>query len=423
MLDIKAIRFNKEKIEENLSRRGKFISLDFILDLDKRKRKKLQLFEDKKNFKNKMSEKISKCKIQGEDTSCIIKEIVSIGDEISEISSQVKAIDKELEKHLLMLPNLLDSSVPIGSKDKENQEIYRTRDLKIFSFKPKAHYEIGTNLDILDIERGVKVSGSRFVFMKGLGAKLERALINFMIDTHISKGYKEVWSPFLTTRQSLIGTSQLPKFSEDMFKIENKDLYLIPTGEVPLTNFYREELLKEDELPIKICGFTPCFRSEAGSAGRDNRGLLRLHQFSKVEMVQFVKPEDSKKVLEKITYDAENILKLLKLPYRIVNLCSGNVGFGSAKTYDIEVFLPGYNEYKEISSCSLYTDFQSRRSKMRYKKKNGKNEFIHTLNGSGLAVGRTIAAILENYQQEDGSVKIPDILTSYMGIDHINYIK
>ena len=419
MLDIKAIRLDKEKIEENLSRRGKPISLDSILALDKEKRAKLQLVEDKKSFRNKVSKEIGKRKSQGEDVSDIMKEVASTGDEISEIDSQIKAIDEELENSLLMLPNLLDASVPTGKSDEENQEVRRFGQSRKFSFEPKAHYDIGTDLDILDFERGVKVSGSRFVFMKGLGAKLERALINFMIDTHTDKGYKEVWSPFLVTGQSLVGTSQLPKFSEDIFKIENRDLYLIPTGEVPFTNLYSGEVLKEGELPIKVCGFTPCFRSEAGSAGRDTRGLVRLHQFSKVEMVQFVKPEVSKEVLEEITGDAENILKLLKLPYRVVNLCSGDVSFGSAKTYDIEVFLPSYDDYKEISSCSLYTDFQSRRSKMRYKKENGKNEFMHTLNGSSLAVGRTMAAILENYQQEDGSVKIPDVLIPYMGTDYI----
>ena len=419
MLDIKAICLDKEKIEENLSRRGKSISLDSILALDKEKREKLQLVEDKKSFRNKVSKEIGKRKSQGEDVADIMKEVASIGDEISEIDSQIKAIDEALESNLLMLPNLLDNSVPTGKSDEENQEVRRFGEPREFSFEPKAHYDIGTELDILDFERGVKVSGSRFVFMKGLGAKLERALINFMIDTHTDKGYREVWSPFLVTGQSLVGTGQLPKFSEDMFKIENRDLYLIPTGEVPFTNLYSGEVIKEDELPIKVCGFTPCFRSEAGSAGRDTRGLVRLHQFSKVEMVQFVKPEVSKDVLEEITGDAENILKLLKLPYRVVNLCSGDVGFGSAKTYDIKVFLPSYNDYKEISSCSLYTDFQSRRSKMRYKKENGKNEFIHTLNGSGLAVGRTMAAILENYQQEDGSVKIPEVLIPYMGTDCI----
>ena len=419
MLDIKAIRLDKEMIEENLSRRGKAISLDSILTLDKEKREKLQLVEDKKSFRNKVSKEIGKRKSQGEDVADIMKEVASIGDEISEIDSQIKAIDEALESSLLMLPNLLDDSVPSGKSDEENQEVRRFGEPRNFSFEPKAHYDIGTALDILDFERGVKVSGSRFVFLKGLGAKLERALINFMIDSHVDKGYREVWSPFLVSGQSLVGTGQLPKFSEDMFKIENRDLYLISTGEVPFTNLYSGEVLKEEELPIKVCGFTPCFRSEAGSAGRDTRGLIRLHQFSKVEMVQFVKPEVSKEVLEEITGNAENILKLLKLPYRVVNLCSGDVGFGSAKTYDIEVFLPSYNDYKEISSCSLYTDFQSRRSKIRYKNENGKNEFVHTLNGSGLAVGRTMAAILENYQQEDGSVKIPEVLILYMGTDCI----
>ena len=420
MLDIKAIRLNKEIIEENLNRRGKFISLDSILVLDKKKREKLQLIEDKNSFKNKISKEIGNLKNQGKDVSNIMRKVAFIGDEISKIGIQIKAISDELRNSLFMLPNLLDVSVPIGKNNKENQEVRRIGELKKFPFKPKAHYNIGTDLDILDFERGTKTSGSRFVFMKGLGAKLERALINFMIDTHVNKGYKEVWSPFLVSEQSLIGTSQLPKFSEDMFKIENRDLYLIPTGEVPLTNFYSGEVIKEAELPIKLCGFTPCFRSEVGSAGRDTRGLVRLHQFSKVEIVQFVKPEASKAVLEQITNDAENILKLLKLPYRVMNLCSGDIGFSSAKTYDIEVFLPSCDDYKEISSCSLYKDFQSRRSKIRYKKENKKNEFIHTLNGSGLAVGRTVAAILENYQQEDGSVKIPDVLIPYM---HINYIK
>lgn len=419
MLDIKAIRLNKEEIEKNLSRRGPSISLDSILALDEEKRAKLQLVEDKKSFRNKVSKEIGKKKGQGEDVSEIMKEVALIGDDIAVIDSEIKVIEEQLNNELLTLPNLLDDTVPTGKCDEDNVEVRRAGEPTTFTFKPKEHYDIGTALDILDFERGVKVSGSRFVFMKGLGARLERALINFMIDTHTAKGYQEVWSPFLVTTQSLTQTGQLPKFAEDSFKIEGKDLYLIPTGEVPFTNLYAGEVLKEADLPLKVCGFTPCFRSEAGSAGRDTRGLIRLHQFSKVEMVQFVKPEDSMATLEEITQDAETILQQLELPYRVVTLCSGDVGFGSAKTYDIEVYLPGYGDYREISSCSLYTDFQSRRGKMRYKNEKGKNELIHTLNGSGLAVGRTTAAILENYQQEDGSVKIPKVLIPYMGTDCI----
>lgn len=300
-----------------------------------------------------------------------------------------------------------------------NKEVRQVGEKPIFPFPYKDHQDLGIALDIIDFERGTKVTGSKFVFMKGLGAMLERALINFMIDFHIKRGYIEIFCPFLANSDSFFGTGQLPKFTEDMFKIQNEDYYLIPTAEVPLTNYYRDEIIDSKKLPIRMCGFTPCFRSEVGSAGRDTKGLIRMHQFSKVEMVNFVKPEDGEKALEEITAEAEGILKELGLAYRVVNLCSGDIGFSSAKTYDLEVYLPSYNGYKEISSCSLYTDFQARRAKIRYRDENGKKKLLYTLNGSGLAIGRTIAAILENYQKEDGSVKIPEALIPYMGVDVI----
>lgn len=348
-----------------------------------------------------------------------MEEMRLLGDEISLLDGQLKEIEEEIKKELSILPNILLDDVPVGLDENFNEEIRKVGDIPNFSFPFKDHQDLGVALDIMDFERGTKVASPKFVFMKGLGARLERALANFMIDFHVKNGYTEVFSPFLANSDSFYGTGQLPKFAEDMFKIEGRDFYLIPTAEVPLTNYYRDEIIDGSKLPIRFCGFTPCFRSEAGSAGRDTKGLIRMHQFSKVEMVNYVKPEDGIEALEEITGEAEGILKALGLSYRVVVLCSGDIGFGSAKTYDIEVYLPSYGTYKEISSCSLYTDFQARRSRIRYRDEKGKKKLVYTLNGSGLAIGRTIAAILENYQNEDGSINIPEALIPYMGVEII----
>ena len=375
--------------------------------------------EEKKRIRNEVSKKIGALKSKGENPEGIMEEMRLLGDEISSLDRELKEVEEDIREKLSVLPNILLDSVPEGRDESFNQEVRQVGEVPIFSFPYKDHQDLGVALDIMDFERGTKVTGSKFVFMKGLGARLERALASFMIDFHVKRGYTEVFCPFLANSESFFGTGQLPKFTEDMFKIQDEDYYLIPTAEVPLTNYYRDEIIDGSKLPIKVCGFTPCFRSEAGSAGRDTKGLIRMHQFSKVEMVNFVKPIDGEKALEEITAEAEGILKALGLAYKVVNLCSGDIGFGSAKTYDLEVYLPSYNGYKEISSCSLYTDFQARRSKIRYRDDNGKKKLLYTLNGSGLAIGRTIAAILENYQREDGSVKIPEVLVPYMGTDLI----
>lgn len=417
MIDIRLIVEDREKVEENLGRRGLQADLSPIVELDRVRKDKIQLTEVKKATRNEVSKQIGKLKAKGENPEAIMEEMRRLGDEVAAIDGELKEIEARINEELLKLPNLILDSVPVGKDENDNVEVRRVGDVPAFAFEPKDHQDLGVALDIMDFERATKVTGTKFVFMKGLGARLERALISFMIDYHREHGYTEILCPFLANAASMTGTGQLPKFAEDMYKVENNDYYLIPTAEVPLTNLYREEILKEEELPIRICGFTPCFRSEAGAAGRDTKGLIRMHQFSKVEMVNFVKPEMGEEALEEITAEGEGILKALGLPYRVIVLSSGDMGFGSAKTYDIEVWLPSYNAYKEISSCSLYTDFQARRSKIRFKPASGKNQLVYTLNGSGLAVGRTLAAILENFQQEDGSVRIPEALVPYLGTD------
>lgn len=419
MLDVKRIIENKEDVEANILKRGTPFNLEEIVNLEKERKKIILKTEEKKKIRNKASKKIGTLKSKGKNSELIIEEMRLLGDEISFLDNELKKVEGNIYKKLSVLPNLLLESVPEGMDESFNKEVRQVGEKPIFPFPYKDHQDLGIALDIIDFERGTKVTGSKFVFMKGLGAMLERALINFMIDFHIKRGYIEIFCPFLANSDSFFGTGQLPKFTEDMFKIQNEDYYLIPTAEVPLTNYYRDEIIDSKKLPIRMCGFTPCFRSEVGSAGRDTKGLIRMHQFSKVEMVNFVKPEDGEKALEEITAEAEGILKELGLAYRVVNLCSGDIGFSSAKTYDLEVYLPSYNGYKEISSCSLYTDFQARRAKIRYRDENGKKKLLYTLNGSGLAIGRTIAAILENYQKEDGSVKIPEALIPYMGVDVI----
>lgn len=418
MLDIKEIVKNKEMVEKNLEKRGLKVDLQFLIELDNQRKEKILEVEEMKNTRNEVSKSIGKMKARGENPEEIMEEMRVLGEEISSIDDQRKNLEERINQELLTYPNLVLPSVPFGADEKDNLELRLVGEPRVFTFEPKDHQDLGLALNILDFERGTKVSASKFVFMKNLGARLERALINFMLDFHGQRGYQEMLSPFLVNGDSLTGTGQLPKFGEEMYHVENTDFYLTPTAEVPLTNFYRDEILKVEDLPIRFCGFTPCFRSEAGAAGRDTKGLIRMHQFSKVELVQFVKPEMGESALEEITGDAEGILQALKLPYRVISLCSGDIGFGAAKTYDLEVWLPSYGAYKEISSCSLYTDFQARRGRIRYR--SGKaNSLVYTLNGSGLAVGRTIAAILENFQQEDGSVAIPEVLIPYLGVDRI----
>lgn len=417
MLDIKRIRNDFDAVEQALKKRGKDFHLKSFLPLDEKKRNLLQEVEELKNKQNTVSKQIPTLKKEGKDTTQIMEEMKALAERIKVLDTLVREIDEQIQNLLLTIPNTPNELVPFGEDDTQNQEMRKVFEPTTFAFDPKPHWEIGEDLDILDFARASKITGSRFTVYKGLGARLERALINFMLDTHIEKnGYTEVLPPQIVNADSMIGTGQLPKFAEDMFKISNSGYYLVPTAEVPVTNLYREEILDASLLPISHCAFTACFRAEAGSAGRDTKGLIRQHQFNKVELVKIVKPENSYEELEKLTNDAESILKALKLPYRVVRLCSGDLGFSSAMTYDIEVWLPSYNRYVEISSCSNFEDFQARRASIKFKENvNDKAKFAHTLNGSGLAIGRTVSAILENYQNEDGTVTIPEVLVAYMG--------
>lgn len=419
MLDIKRIRTNKEEIIESLNSRFGNYNIDKVLELDEKRREIIFEVENKKARQNEVSKQVPKLKKDGVDVSDLFKEMKALSDEIKELDVKVKDLDEEIRKELLSIPNTPNKDIPIGKSDEDNVEIRKFLEPKKFDFEVKAHWDLGVDLDILDFERAVKISGSRFSVFKGLGAKLERALINFMLDLHSVQGYEEVGVPVLINRNSMYGTGQLPKFEDDMFYVPSKDLFLAPTAEVPVTNLLANEILEFEKLPTYYTAFTYCFRQEAGSAGRDTRGLIRNHQFDKVEMVKFVNPENSYDELEKLTNDAEEILKLLEIPYRVVCLCTGDIGFSSAKTYDIEVWMPSYGRYVEISSCSNFEDFQARRANIRYRDTDGKVKFVHTLNGSGLAVGRTFAAVLENYQREDGSIEIPYVLRKYMGLDEI----
>lgn len=419
MLDIRRIRMNKEEIIESLNSRFGNYNIDKVLELDEKRREIIFEVENKKARQNEVSKQVPKLKKEGVDVSELFKEMKALSDEIKELDIKVKDLDEEIRKALLSIPNTPNKDIPIGKSDEDNVEIRRFLEPKKFDFEVKAHWDLGVDLDILDFERAVKISGSRFSVFKGLGAKLERALINFMLDLHSGQGYEEVGVPVLINRNSMYGTGQLPKFEDDMFHVPSKDLFLAPTAEVPVTNLLANEILEFEKLPTYYTAFTYCFRQEAGSAGRDTRGLIRNHQFDKVEMVKFVNPENSYDELEKLTNDAEEILKLLEIPYRVVCLCTGDIGFTSAKTYDIEVWMPSYGRYVEISSCSNFEDFQARRANIRYRDTDGKVKFVHTLNGSGLAVGRTFAAVLENYQREDGSIEIPYVLRKYMGLDEI----
>lgn len=416
MLDIKDIRNNYEFVKERLSVRGKEYPLEQVKKLDEKRREIIKLVEEKKAYQNEISKKIPQLKKEGKDTTDIFSEMKELSNKIKDMDQELAKIDDEIKTVILEIPNLPHESVPRGKDDNENIEMVKVGTPREFSFEPKAHWDIGTMNGWLDFDRANKITGSRFSIFKGFGARLERALTQFMLDLHTEKqGYTEMSTPFMVNRDSMIGTGQLPKFSEDMYHLEKDDYFLVPTAEVPLTNMYRGEILSEDDLPIYITEYTPCFRREAGSAGRDTRGLIRNHQFDKVELVKFVKPETSYDELEKLTLNAREVLDLLKLPYRVVTLCGGDLGFSSAKTYDIEVWMPSYGRYVEISSCSNFENYQARRSNIKFRPKDGgKTEFVHTLNGSGLAVGRTFAALVENYQKEDGTIEIPEVLKPYL---------
>ncbi len=422
MLDIKRVRSEFEEVKKAVESRGQGdFGLPRAVELDEQRRALLADVEQMKNKQNSVSKEIPKLKKAGEDTSAIMAEMKELSAKIKEEDEKVKAVEEELRSAMLGIPNTPHPSVPIGASDEDNVEVKKWGTPREFDFEFKAHWDIGTDLDILDFERAAKISGTRFTVYKGLGARLERSVMNFMLDLHTTQhGYTEVLPPFMVNRASMTGTGQLPKFEDDMFHVPAKDFFLIPTAEVPLTNLRMNEIIDGAELPLYYTAYTPCFRKEAGSAGRDTRGLIRQHQFNKVELVKLVKPETSYDELETLLADAESVLQTLEIPYRVVTLSTGDLGFSSAKTYDIEVWMPSYGRYVEISSCSNFEDYQARRAGLRYRPESkAKAELVHTLNGSGLAIGRTTAAILENYQQADGSVVIPEALRPYMGIDKI----
>ena len=421
MLDIKILRTEPEKIREALKNRNSDIDITPAIELDLKRRELLTDVEQRKAKQNEINKKIPAMKKAGENTDEIFAELRKISAEIKEDDAKIAEIDEELRNFMLRIPNIPNSEVPVGCDDSENVEVRKFSTPREFDFEPKAHWDLGTDLDILDFDRGAKIAGSRFTVYKGLGARLERAVIQFFLNTHTDEsGYTEIFPPYMVNRASMTGTGQLPKFEEDAFKVTNNGYFLIPTAEVPVTNLYRDEIIDGTKLPIKYCAYSACFRAEAGSAGRDTRGLIRQHQFNKVELVKFADPENSYEELEKLTNDAEKLLQKLGIAYRVVCLSTGDLGFSSAKTYDIEVWMPSYNRYVEISSCSNFEDYQARRANIRFKKDaKDKAQFVHTLNGSGLAVGRTVAAILENYQNADGSITIPQVLVPYMGTDKI----
>ena len=417
MLDIKRIRTDFDGVASKLATRGVTAeSLENIKELDAKRREILVTVEELKAERNTVSAEIAQAKRNKENVDDKIAAMQKLSADVKNLDAELLEIDEKLNAILAVLPNTPHDSVPVGVDEEENVEVRRWGTPREFNFEPKAHWDLGEDLDILDWERGAKVTGARFLFYKNLGARLERALYNFMLDEHIAEGYQEIITPYMVNRDSMYGTGQYPKFKEDTFELTDTNYVLIPTAEVPLTNYYRNEILEEKDLPIYFTAMSPSFRSEAGSAGRDTRGLIRLHQFHKVEMVKFATPEQSYDELEKMTANAENILQKLGLPYRVLSLCTGDMGFSAAKTYDLEVWIPAQNAYREISSCSNTEDFQARRAQIRYRDAaEGKVKLLHTLNGSGLAVGRTVAAILENYQNEDGSVTIPEVLRPYMG--------
>ena len=417
MIDMKLLRNETEKVKAALARRKEDVDIDGLLALDKERRELLYQVEQKKAEQNAVSKKIPAMKKAGEDTTAVFAEMKNLSADIKEIDDKVRELDEKITAISYTIPNIPNESVPDGDTDEDNIEIRRFMEPTKFDFEPKAHWDLGGDLNVLDPETAAKITGTRFTVYRGAGAQLERAIMNFFLDTHTEKhGYKEIFPPFMVHRNSMIGTGQLPKFEEDAFKVSGTEYFLVPTAEVPVTNMHRDEIIDGDMLPIKYCAYTACFRAEAGSAGRDTRGLIRQHQFNKVELVKFTKPEESYEELEKLVADAEDVLKLLKLPYRVVKICIGDLGFTAAMKYDIEVWMPSYNRFVEISSCSNFEDFQSRRANIRYKNSaKEKAQLVHTLNGSGVAIGRTTAAILENYQNADGSITIPEVLRPYMG--------
>ena len=420
MLDIRRIRADLEGCKKLLAGRNGNYDLDALLAADDERRALIAEADAKKQQLNAVSKDIGIRRSRGEDASADMAEMKALSDSIKEHDVKLREAEEKVRNMLLAIPNIPNPSVPVGPDDTYNEEVRRVGEVRDFGFEPKPHWELGESLGILDPDRAAKVTGARFHFYKGLGARLERAVMCFFLDTHTANGYTEIFPPFMANRASMTGTGQLPKFEEDAYKVTGTDCFLIPTAEVPVTNYYRDEILDGADLPIKFCAYSACFRSEAGSAGRDTRGLIRQHQFNKVELVKFTTPESSYDELEELTHEAELTLQLLGLPYRVVCLSSGDMGFSSAKTYDIEVYMPSYGRYVEISSCSNFEDYQARRMSIRFKREiKGKAELVHTLNGSGLAVGRTTAAILENYQQADGTVVVPEVLRKYMGCDVI----
>lgn len=419
MLDLRRIRQNPEELKDALQKRGKDISLSGFLKDDEDRRALMAESEALKSRRNDASKEIAQIKRLGGDAQALMDEMKQVGQTIAALDDKIKALDEKMELFLMTVPNLPHESVPVGRDEHDNVEVRKSGTPRVFPYEPKAHWDIGTDLGILDFDTAAKVSGARFTFYRGQGARLERAVINFFLNTHVEAGYDEVYPPYMVTRAAMTGTGQLPKFEEDAYKVD-QDTFLIPTAEVPVTNMYREMILEGNQLPIRHCAYSTCFRAEAGSAGRDTRGLIRQHQFNKVEMVKIAKPEQSDGELESMTAQAEKVLSLLGLPYRVVCLCTGDMGFSAAKTYDIEVWMPSYGRYVEISSCSNCGDFQARRAGIRYREDmKAKPQFAHTLNGSGVAVGRTVAAILENFQNEDGTVTLPEALIPYMGAEKI----
>ena len=418
MLDLKRVVENTDELIKGLETRGEdFSYLNEVVELDKERKELILKVEALKSKRNEFSKKIGEYKREKKDTAELMAEIDGVGGEVKAIDDQLRVIDESIREKLLGTPNVPRGTIPIGKDEDDNQEVKKWGSPRSFDFETKPHWDLATDLDIIDFERAAKITGSRFAVYKRAGARLERALIGFMLDLHTGEhGYDEILPPVIVNRKSMTGTGQLPKFEDDAFKLENEDYFLIPTAEVPVTNLHADEALEVCELPIKYTAYSPCFRAEAGSAGRDTRGIIRQHQFNKVELVKFVTPETSYQELETLLTNAEKVLQLLELPYRVIELCTGDIGFSSAKTYDIEVWLPSYSAYKEISSCSNFEDFQARRANIKFRREaKGKLEFVHTLNGSGLAIGRTVAAILENYQNEDGSITVPKVLRSYMG--------
>jgi seryl-tRNA synthetase len=422
MLDIKYLRQNIELVHRKMDERGQKIDFDRFLSLDAKRRDILQAVETLRNERNSVSKQVGELKKKKEDASELIAKMGDVSAKIKEYDESLRVTEEELNAFVMIVPNIQHESVPQGGGSDDNAVVRTWGEKPVFCFEPKQHFDLGENLNILDFARGAKITGARFTLYRGAGAQLERAITNFMLDLHTGNhGYTEVFTPFMVNAESMTGTGQLPKFKEDLFKIEGMEYYLIPTAEVPVTNIYRDEILEEDKLPVYFVAYSACFRAEAGSYGKDTRGLIRQHQFNKVEMVKFSKPETSYDELEKLTANAEEVLKRLGIPFRTVCLCTADLGFSSAKTYDVEAWLPGQNTYREISSCSNFEDFQARRAAIRYRRKdNGKVEFVHTLNGSGLAVGRTVVAVMENYQQADGSIIVPEALRPYMrGLERI----